>query len=174
MHTSAFWPIIGITVTSVVGIDVMRNRAGTDLLVTVRRCASADFDGVVPLLRELWPDNQLDLAALRVVWGSALTSASQVYVCATDSDSVVGFGSLSWKNNLWQEGLLAHVDELVVQSQHRGKGVGTKILGYLTDLARAKGCKRLELDSAHHRTGAHEFYAAQGFKNRASVFSKSL
>ena len=46
MHTSAFWPIIGITVTSVVGIDVMRNRAGTDLLVTVRRCASADFDGI--------------------------------------------------------------------------------------------------------------------------------
>jgi ribosomal protein S18 acetylase RimI-like enzyme len=144
----------------------MRNTAGTDGLVMVRRCVSADFDGVVPLLRELWPDKHLDLEALRVVWESAMSSASQIYVCATESDCVIGFGSLSWKNNLWQEGLLAHVDELVVHSRHRGKGVGTKILSHLTDMARARGCKRLELDSAHHRTGAHEFYAAHGFQNQ--------
>jgi hypothetical protein len=77
----------------------MRNTAGTDGLVMVRRCVSADFDGVVPLLRELWPDKHLDLEALRVVWESAMSSASFQHpfrdVCATESDCVIGFGSLS-------------------------------------------------------------------------------
>jgi GNAT superfamily N-acetyltransferase len=83
-----------------------------------------------------------------MAWELAMSSASQTYVCAIVANRVIGFGSLSWKNNLWQNGLLAHVDELVVHSQHRGRGVGARILGHLTDVARAKGCKRLELDSA--------------------------
>lgn len=78
------------------------------------------------------------------------------------------------KNNLWQEGFLAHLDELVVNSAHRGCGLGSQLLEAMISLAKERGCVRVELDSAFHRTEAHAFYECRGFENRAYLFSKPL
>jgi GNAT superfamily N-acetyltransferase len=86
----------------------------------------------------------------------------------------IGFGSLTLKNNLWQEGYVGHVDELVVDSTHRSRGVGTLLLNQIIELARRKGCRRVELDSAFHRKEAHMFYEQHGFENRAFLFSRVL
>ncbi len=87
---------------------------------------------------------------------------------------MIGFGSLTVKNSLWQAGPIAYVDELVVDEAHRGCGVGTRLLEELISLARLRGCRRIELDSALHREAAHRFYERHGFDNRAFVFSKPL
>ena len=58
--------------------------------------------------------------SLRPIFDRALASAVQNYVCATDEEKVIGFGSLTLKSNLWQAGLLGHIDELVVDATHRG------------------------------------------------------
>lgn len=124
------------------------------------------------LLRQLWPDKPLNPASLRTVFDRALVSEAQTYLCAADGERVVGFGSLTLKNNLWQEGYLAHIDELVVDGAYRGKGIGTQLLERLIALAREKDCRRVELDSAFHRKEAHGFYRQQGFADRGVIFSK--
>lgn len=144
------------------------------MMPEIRPCRAEDFDAVVQLLRQLWPDKQLDLAKLRAVFDRAITADTQVYLCATIGANVVAFGSLTLKNNLWHEGNLGHIDELVVDSGFRGKGIGTRLLAYLEITARRRGCRRIELDSATQRTRAHDFYEQQGFVSRALLFSKAI
>ncbi|MBK7948879.1 MAG: GNAT family N-acetyltransferase [Deltaproteobacteria bacterium] len=126
------------------------------------------------LLRQLWPNRPMNLDASEVVFNRALASDQQELICAVKDDVLIGFGTLTFKNNLWVEGCLAHVDELVVEGTSSGQGVGTRLLEELIMTARQRGCRRVELDSAHHRQQAHQFYEKQGFENRALLFSRPL
>jgi len=94
--------------------------------------------------------------------------------CAVEGDRVIGFCSLTLKSNLWQAGYLGHIDELIVDEQHRGRGIGRSLLNAIIEAAVKNGCSRIELDSAFHRKDAHKFYETQGFENRAYLFSKVL
>jgi GNAT superfamily N-acetyltransferase len=143
-------------------------------MMQIRPCSSEDFGGVLDLLKQLWPEKPLDPVSLRTVYDRALECDFQRYICATDGGRIIGFASLSVKNNLWQEGFLGHVDELVVDSGYRGHGVGTELLEHLIVIARQRGCRLVELDTAFHRKEAHDFYERMGFENRGYVFSKSL
>jgi GNAT superfamily N-acetyltransferase len=132
-------------------------------MIQTRVCNSEDFDEIAALLRQLWPDKPQDLVSLR-----------QVYLCATVDGRVAGFGSLTIKSNLWCEGFLGFVDELVVDEAHRDRGIGTKLLDDLISGARERGCHRVELDSAFHRKAARAFYERRGFQSRAYLYSKPL
>ena len=139
-----------------------------------RPCQSGDFEGVLKLLAQLWPNRALDPIKLREVFERGLASDRQIYLCVCGHSQVLGFGSMTFKNNLWQQGCLALIDELVVDAQHRGKGIGTQLLQQLLFLAKQKGSRAVELDSAFHREAAHRFYEHQGFQKRAYLFSKTL
>jgi GNAT superfamily N-acetyltransferase len=56
----------------------------------------------------------------------------------------------------------------------RGQGVSTLLLKELMCQARARGARRIELDSAFHKEAAHRFYERQGFEKHACLFSKPL
>jgi ribosomal protein S18 acetylase RimI-like enzyme len=140
----------------------------------IGRCRVSDFQEVIGLLRQLWPANNLDPVALRKIFRRGLISASQAYLCARIEKQVVGFGSLTIKNNLWQEGYVAHIDELIVDRRFRKNGIGTLLLDRLILSAKKRKCKRIELDTAFRRKEAHSFYRAHGFENRAFLFSKTL
>lgn len=90
------------------------------------------------------------------------------------NEKLVGFCSLTIKNNLWQAGNLGHVDELVIDKDYRGKGYGKELIDSITQIAKDLKCKRIELDSAFHRKGAHSFYESIGYENRAYLFSQKL
>jgi GNAT superfamily N-acetyltransferase len=47
-------------------------------------------------------------------------------------------------------------------------------LQQLLSLAKQKGCRVIELDSAFHREEAHRFYEHLGFEKRAYLFTKTL
>jgi glucosamine-phosphate N-acetyltransferase len=134
----------------------------------------ADFPTILPLFSQLWPDKILNPEKLRRVFSRGLASPQQEYLIAKLGEQVIAFGSLTIKNNLWQEGNLAHIDELVVEGSFRGQGVGTRLLEELVKLAQKHDCERVELDSAFHRQAAHKFYAGLGFENRGLIFSRKL
>src|ERR1700733_4753613 len=120
----------------------------------IRQCNGADFERIFALLEQLWPDKTLDSDAIRRVYSRGLASDLQQYLCAVEDEIVVGFCSLTIKNNLWQGGYLGHIDELVVSKDKRGFGIGTALLAAIIGVAKETGCFRVELDSAFHRTEA--------------------
>jgi GNAT superfamily N-acetyltransferase len=143
-------------------------------MIGIRLAVEADIEEIAALLRQLWPGKPQDMAALRHTFGRAIASGTQHYFCAALGDRIVGFVSLHFKNSLWQEGMLANVDELVVDAAVRGQGVGCALIDHAIVLAHANGCTRIELDSAFNRTEAHTFYENRGFEKRALLFSKEL
>jgi ribosomal protein S18 acetylase RimI-like enzyme len=147
-----------------------------DNMIEIRECNAGDFAGVVALLGQLWPDREVDASRIKHIYEKALVSDSQTYLCATNENRVIGFASFTRKHNLWPDGRLGYVDELVVDSQHQNAGIGSKLLDKLVTVARQKGCFRIELDCAFFRegSGAFAFYEKHGFSRRAFVFSRAL
>lgn len=143
-------------------------------MIQIRPCGNEDFEGVVALLRQLWPDKHIDMAMLRVVYERALGSPMQHHICAVQDNIVVGMGSLSINNNLWREGYLGYIEELIVDERFRKQGIGTQLLEHLVSVAKNQGCRCVELDAAFQREEAHRFYEKRGFQPRAYLFSQTL
>lgn len=60
-------------------------------------------------------------------------------------------------------GLTCYVSSLMTRKDLRCRGYGKAMLEHAEDLARAKGCRALILDSAFFRTETHAFYEHNGF-----------
>ena len=140
----------------------------------IRGCTPDDFTSVFKLFGQLWPSLELDYHALYAVYERALSSVTQHLIVGVMEDRIVGFCSLSLKNNFWKAGCIGNVDELIVDENFRGRGIGKKLISRIEEIAISKQCKQIELDSAFHRKEAHHFYENLGFKSRAYLFTKPL
>lgn len=140
----------------------------------IRFCKREDFSEIVHLLRQLWPNKELDVVGLQLVFERALISSNQKLTVAILDNRIVGYCSLTIKNNFWQAGYVGNVDELVVDAGFRKNGIGKILMVHAEELARQHQCKLIELDSSFHRKEAHRFYENIGFKSRAYLFTKPL
>ncbi len=142
--------------------------------IIIRKAKETDFDQVYPLFEQLWPNRELDQEALRIVFCRGVQSPTDELLCAMNESKVVGFCAYAIVNNLWQAGYISYMYALVVDESYRGKGIGGMLLQESIEDSKAKGMKRLELDSGFHREKAHEFYIKAGFEKRAFLFSYPL
>ena len=142
--------------------------------LNIRQVRKDDFNEIFELLRQLWADSKLDYDLLMGVYNKAVDSETQKMIVGELDDKIIGFCSLTIKNNLWQAGNLGHIDELIIAQEHRKKGFGKLMMDSIALIAKNLKCKRIELDSAFYRKEAHKFYESVGYENRAYLFSKSL
>ncbi len=65
-----------------------------------------------------------------------------------------------------------YMEDLVVDSECRGKGVGGMLLEAVKDWGRSKGCRRLEFTSSNRdgKAGARGFYESHGAEVRETDF----
>ncbi|MGI9545319.1 MAG: GNAT family N-acetyltransferase [Cyclobacteriaceae bacterium] len=54
------------------------------------------------------------------------------------------------------------MDDLYVQSNYRGKGIGTKFIEQVVDFAKETGCHRLRWQVSNWNAPAIEFYKSLG------------
>ena len=52
----------------------------------IRQCRPEDFDGIVDLLSQLWPEKSLEISSLQQVYEGGLAGEQQVYICATEGE----------------------------------------------------------------------------------------
>jgi len=143
-------------------------------MIVIRELTIHDVESLINLLEQLWIGKQIDSIAVKRIIEKGINNDYQVYICATDNEKLIGYCSLTIKNNLWMLANLGNVDELVVDNEYRSQGIGKMLMSEIEKIAKHHGCKRLELDSAFHRTIAHEFYERLGFEKRAYLFSKEI
>jgi glucosamine-phosphate N-acetyltransferase len=144
------------------------------MIPDIREAELSDFDEVIELLEQLWPGKELSRSALMKVFSACIESPDNFYLCTEVDGKVIGFCSLGIKESLWMEGLVGHINELIVDKSFRRIGIGTELIEAAIAVAKEKGCKRVELDSAFYRDDAHKFYSKKGFINRAYLCSKEL
>lgn len=144
------------------------------MIAEIYEVVLSDFDEIIELLKQLWPDKTLNCDALMKIISNGIESKYSIYLCAKVNDKVVGFCSLIIRESLWQEDLVGHINELIIDKSFRRMNLGTELLDTAIAAAKKKGCKLIELDSAFHREDAHKFYENIGFTKRAYLFSKEI
>lgn len=144
------------------------------MVIEISECRLSDFSDVMALLRQLWPERKPDIEKMLRAYKKAIKSKNQIYLKAVHEGKCIGFCSLSILNTLYGNGESMHIDELVIDENHRSKGIGKRILGHVRELARQKSCSLIELDTALHRLDAHRFYENMGYSKMGYVFSLKL
>ena len=62
------------------------------------------------------------------------------------------------------------MENVYVEKEHRGKGIGTKLVNAVIDKARELGCYKLLAQSRYGKDGVHNLYTRFGFKDHGKNF----
>jgi len=142
------------------------------MTVTFRRATQADAAPIASLLTELgYASTAIDVSD-RVQ--RSLGSESSCLVLAGADDEVIGLISAELMPYFPNGTTICRVTALVVAAQHRGQGLGEKLLAHATEFARDHACSGIELTSAHRRLDAHRFYERLGFSPGSLRFFRAL
>ena len=143
----------------------LRDITFDDLPDVLRLYAQPDFDN----------GEVLDDAQARALYARFLTYPDYKIYVAEEGDRIVGSFALLVMLNLGHCGApSAIVEDVVVDPQMQGRGVGAAMMRAAMDLARDKGCYKLVLSSNAKRVRAHAFYERLGFTRHGISFSVIL
>ncbi len=98
------------------------NDRKVNLSIVIRPTKQEDFDDILPLLKQLWPANPLDLKAAHDIFAKGLASDQRAYLCACHDGRIIGFCTLIVRDCLWLQGDVGYLCDLVVDQEHRGSG----------------------------------------------------
>ena len=90
-----------------------------------------------------------------------------------EGDVCVGLTGFWTAMKIWT-GKYIEIDNFIVHSDHRSKGVGKIMTDYLDEKAKAEGCNAIVLDAFTGNFTAHRFYYNQGYEPRGFHFLKIL
>jgi GNAT superfamily N-acetyltransferase len=139
---------------------------------TVRPAVADDAAGIAALYAELDYSLSPGDVAERMP-GPAAGGRSAVLVAERDG-SVVGLLTLHMVPVLHEPGDWCRITSLVVHPAARRNGVARSLVAQAESRARAAGCARIEVTSALHRDGAHDFYRGEGYGQVSEHFLKRL
>ncbi len=143
----------------------LRDITFDDLPDVLRLYAQPDFDN----------GEVLDDAQARALYARFLTYPDYKIYVAEEGGRIVGSFALLVMLNLGHCGApSAIVEDVVVDPQMQGRGVGAAMMSAAMDLARDKGCYKLVLSSNAKRVRAHAFYERLGFTRHGISFSVIL
>lgn len=96
-------------------------------------------------------------------------------VAVTSDGSVVGWIHIFLASRILSD-RFAELGGFVVAADHRGRGIGTKLLAEAESWAVQRGALQFRIRSRSARTDAHRFYERLGFRRTKTqhVFDKSL
>lgn len=131
----------------------------------------ADFDDAVrlaQLLGELgYPATPSDVGE-RLIYLSDC-AMSRVVVCE-DGDRVVGCICLHITPLFHLSGSMGRITALVVDAQHRNRGIGKTLLDAAHEWFDKGGCAYYEVTSGDQRVRAHTFYETNGYVRKSMRF----
>jgi predicted N-acetyltransferase YhbS len=139
---------------------------------TVRRAVAADAAAIASLYAELGYALSPGDVSGRMA-GPAGGGRSAVLV-AEQNGAIVGLATLHMVPVLHEPGDWCRLTSVVVHPSARRGGVARALVAEAESRARAAGCARIEVTSALHRDGAHDFYRAQGYGRVSEHFLKRL
>lgn len=138
------------------------------MAVTIREARTPDIPEMCALLSELFsieadfsPDRGKQFQGLELLLRG--TSGLSVVLVAEVSDSIVGMCSLQIVISTAEGGPVGLMEDLVVRKDHRGRGIGTKLLSEITGWCHTRDISRIQLLRDTDNLAAREFYSLNGW-----------
>lgn len=122
--------------------------------------ALKDINNLLPQLSKTAKPLSLKLLA------EIIASRETRLVVAKNKFEIIGMGSLVLTRTPY--GLRARIEDVVVDEQYRGKGIGEKISRELIALAKKAKVRRIELSTRQTRVAARKLYEKLGFEKMES------
>jgi GNAT superfamily N-acetyltransferase len=143
----------------------------------IRKAVESDLPFILRLYAQPGVDDDEVLsldAALKIFRQMASYPRYHVHV-ATIGGAIVGTFALLVMDNLAHVGApSAVVEDVCVDEQLRGRGVGKAMMQHAMKVATDCGCYKLTLSSNIVRTRAHDFYRSLGFEQHGLSFRVDL
>ena len=131
---------------------------------TIRPAGPHDEDEVFRLIGELEgkaPDRQ----RFGEVYQQNLADPRVRYWVAEEDGRLLAFLSTHRQCLLHHTGLVAEIEEFIVEPPARGRGIGTRLFETAARDCRTNGCLQLEVCCNLKRLTSHAFYRARGMRS---------
>jgi len=115
-----------------------------------REAKHSDLHNLLGLLHQLSPPKDAEKSpgsdGLLQVLGKIISDENHFIFVLEKEGRLVGTATLLLQMNLSHAGRpYAHIENVVIDEKHRGKGVGKKILGHLVEKAKERNCYKIIL-----------------------------
>jgi GNAT superfamily N-acetyltransferase len=87
-----------------------------------------------------------------------------------DGAPAAGVAQLRFRYGIWRAGGDCLLEDLFVDAAARGAGLGRALVEATIDRARARGCRRVELDVNEANDGARGLYGSFGFSSTSNTY----
>lgn len=147
-------------------------------MVNIRTATEADIPRILELYRQLAlnpsdasPD--ADAGSIRRAFAETAALPGFHLLVAEEDGQVLGTLVLAILPGL-SHGIspFGVVEYMVVDEQHRSRGIGQVLMEYATQKAEAAGCYKVMLGSNKQRKDAHRFYHRMGYEATHEGFTR--
>ena len=83
---------------------------------------------------------------------------------------ILGYANTWTVFSVWSGGKALVVDDLYVEAGHRARGIGKRLMEFLEEDARERGCRRIQLHADVGNAGAHALYRQLGLDGGEMLF----
>ena len=137
--------------------------------INFRPVKEEDINDVFILLNQL---KKIDLENIdrKKAWDDFNSNTSSNSIVGIYNNKIVAYGSVVIENKIRGE-VAGHIEDIVVDSEVRGKMVGVSLIKELIEISRRKGCYRITLFCDKKLIN---FYSRNGFKVNNVVMKKYL
>jgi len=142
------------------------------MTIPVRDAAAADAQALASLCAQLGYPAEPHVMPIRLERLASDPNAR--CMVATDGGEVAGFATVHLRYTLNHEAPIAQLTLLVVDENHRTRGVGRALVGAAEEWSRARGAKRFVVTTALRRADAHAFYEKLDFKHTGRRYGKDF
>ncbi len=137
--------------------------------VIFRNIEKKDLDQVFVLLNQL-KQIEIDTIDKDKAWSDFINNTSSNSVVGLYNNKIVAYGSVVVENKVRGE-VAGHIEDIVVDSEVRGKMIGVSLIKELIKVAKNKGCYRITLFCKETLVN---FYGRNGFEVNNVVMKKYL
>ena len=131
--------------------------------------------GMVAAFRDWWHKSSPSDDDIRATLGRLLRDDRTLFLLAFGDDGrPVGVCQLRFRLSVWTGADDCWLEDLYVVDAARGAGHGRELVEAAFDAARARGCRRIELDVNEQNTGALGFYESLGFTTEPKPPGRTL
>jgi len=138
----------------------------------IRDAQAGDAEAIVALLADL--DYPAGVEFIESQISRMRGNPDSVLWVSEINRQVCGFISLHFIPQLPLEGDFCRISYLCVSGEHRGAGIGQRLLERAESLAAERGCDRMEVHSHSRRVRAHQFYARADYEESPKYLIKRL
>jgi len=140
--------------------------------MTIRPARQVDADQVFALLEQLASTYTPDRAAFETAFAQLVDDHDTAVLLVSEdaSGSVLGYALTTITPLLYTNGSSAQLQELVVDSEHHGEGIGTDLVEEVERICRERGVKQLTVPSRR----SAGFYERIGYRSTADFLKREF